>query len=73
MNSIIVPTMNRAGSLKLAIQSFCQQNFPIDRYEILVIDNGSTDNTKDVTESAIAAYPSHQIKYIGSSGLTMRG
>jgi glycosyltransferase involved in cell wall biosynthesis len=64
MISIIIPTMNRASSLKLAIQSFCQQDFPIDQYEILVVDNGSTDNTKEITETAIATYPSHQIHYI---------
>ncbi len=56
--------MNRASVLKLAIDSFCQQNFPVDRYEIIVVDNGSTDNTKDVTDAAILAYPAHQIHYI---------
>jgi glucosyl-dolichyl phosphate glucuronosyltransferase len=64
MNSIIIPTMNRASVLKLAIDSFCQQNFPVDRYEIIVVDNGSTDNTKNVTDAAISAYPAHQIHYI---------
>lgn len=56
--------MNRAASLELAIKSFCQQNCPVDWYEILVVDNGSFDNTKDITESAISAYPLHQIRYL---------
>lgn len=64
MISIVIPTMNRATSLKLAIQSFCQQNFLVSQYEILVVDNGSTDSTKDVTEEAIAAFPFHKIRYI---------
>lgn len=56
--------MNRANLLELAIQSFCQQSFPADRYEILVIDNGSTDGTKRVAQVAIATYSSHQIRYV---------
>jgi len=64
MISIIIPTLNRAQTLELAIKSFCLQNLSPDRFEILVVDNGSTDNTKNVTEAAIAEYPSHQIRYI---------
>jgi glucosyl-dolichyl phosphate glucuronosyltransferase len=64
MISIIIPTLNRANSLKLAIDSICQQNFSPDQFENLVVDNGSTDNTKQVTEAAIAAYPFHKIHYI---------
>jgi glucosyl-dolichyl phosphate glucuronosyltransferase len=63
MISIIIPTMNRSRLFKLAIQSFCQQNFPVNQYEILVIDNGSTDNTKDIAGSAINEFPSHQVRY----------
>lgn len=62
--SIIIPTLNRASLLELAIKSFCLQNLSPDNFEILVVDNGSTDNTKDITETAINAFPSHQIRYI---------
>ena len=64
MLSVIVPTFNRASSLKLAIKSFCSQNFLPKQFEIIVVDNGSTDNTKQVTEAAVTTYPSHQIRYI---------
>jgi glucosyl-dolichyl phosphate glucuronosyltransferase len=63
MFSIIIPTLNRANSLELAIKSFCLQKFSPDQFEILVVDNGSTDATKQVTEAAIAANSSHQIRY----------
>jgi len=62
--SIIIPTLNRANLLRPAIQSFCHQNFPSDQFEILVVDNGSTDNTRGITESAINAFLSHKIRYI---------
>ncbi|MEI2581606.1 glycosyltransferase family 2 protein [Scytonema sp. PRP1] len=64
MISIIIPTLNRAITLELAVKSFCFQNFSPDQFEILIVDNGSTDNTKNVTKAAIAEYPSHQIRYL---------
>ncbi len=65
--SIIIPTLNRASLLFLAIESFVIQNFPAEQFEILVVDNGSTDSTKDVVEAAIASHPAHQIRYICES------
>jgi len=62
--SIIIPTLNRAPVLAIAIKAFVAQNFPSDKFEILVVDNDSTDNTKQIVATAIAHYPSHQIQYI---------
>jgi glucosyl-dolichyl phosphate glucuronosyltransferase len=62
--SIIVPTLNRADSLKLALKSFCLQKLLPNEFEILVIDNGSVDNTKEVCFSVINLFPAHQIRYI---------
>ena len=49
--SIIIPTRNRADLLQLALLSLQAQTLPADQFEVLVIDNGSTDNTKQVVES----------------------
>lgn len=62
--SIIIPTLNNAKYLKNALISVQNQTFPKDGYEIIVVDNGSTDNTRQVTEQIITAYPTHQIRYI---------
>ncbi len=62
--SIITPTLNRADFLKLAIQSFVRQDFPPERFEIIVVDNGSTDSTKQIVEDAMTAHKSHTIRYI---------
>jgi glucosyl-dolichyl phosphate glucuronosyltransferase len=43
--SVIVPTLNRCEILKNAIASAQKQTWPADRYEIVVVDNGSTDGT----------------------------
>jgi glucosyl-dolichyl phosphate glucuronosyltransferase len=62
--TIVIPTFNRDLFLNRAIFSLIGQNFAPEQFEILVVDNGSTDSTKDVAESSIATYPSHQILYI---------
>jgi len=43
--SIIVPTLNRAALLGKALNSFCLQNFSAKQFEIVVVDNGSTDDS----------------------------
>ncbi|MBU1076417.1 MAG: glycosyltransferase family 2 protein [Spirochaetes bacterium] len=44
--SVIIPTYNRARFVSLAIQSVLEQTF--EDLELIVIDDGSTDETKDV-------------------------
>jgi glycosyltransferase involved in cell wall biosynthesis len=51
MLSVIIPTRNRADLLQLALLSLQRQAFPDNQFEILVIDNGSTDNTQQVVKS----------------------
>jgi len=48
--SAIICTHNRCLNLKGAILSLQKQNFPFSDYEIIVVDNRSTDNTKAVVE-----------------------
>ena len=56
--SIIIPTYNRATLIAKAIDSVIAQTF-LD-WELLIIDDGSTDNTSEVVE----AYKDSRIKYI---------
>lgn len=46
--SIIIPSYNRAGMLGKTIESFIMQDYPRDRLEIIIADNNSTDDTKEV-------------------------
>ena len=49
--SVIVPTFNRAGEIKELLDSLSAQTIPHNEFEIIIVDDGSTDNTKEVIES----------------------
>ena len=55
--SVIIPTFNRANMLSITLDSFIKQNYPKDCYEIIVVNNNSTDNTQDIIDEYVNKYP----------------
>lgn len=51
--SIIIPTYNRAEMIGFTIESCINQSYPKDKFEIIIADNNSNDNTKSVVEEWI--------------------
>ena len=49
--SVIIPTRNRGKELSIALGSLAKQTLSPDEFEVIVVDNGSTDNTRDVVRS----------------------
>jgi glucosyl-dolichyl phosphate glucuronosyltransferase len=62
--SVIVPTLNRSALLRETVSSIILQTFTVDQFEVVVVDNGSTDNTRKIVESLIENHPRHQIRYV---------
>jgi glycosyltransferase involved in cell wall biosynthesis len=50
--SIIIPAWNEEGHIATAISALKKQNFPREDFEIIVVDNNSSDNTRDVAQAA---------------------
>lgn len=48
--SVVVPVYNGAMTIATCLESLLAQTYPADRYEIIVIENGSTDETTAVVE-----------------------
>jgi len=66
MVSVIIPTYNRAKMLGATIESFLNQSYPKDRYEMLIADNNSSDDTKAVVNDWQAISPV-TIRYVFES------
>jgi glycosyltransferase involved in cell wall biosynthesis len=62
--SVIIPTYNSAGRITEALTSLARQE-GIDpaRYEIIVIDDGSEDSTRDEVSGFIKQHPDRMIVY----------
>jgi len=46
--TVIIPTRNRAALLYNTLESLTSQTYPADSFEVIVVDNGSTDSTAEV-------------------------
>jgi glycosyltransferase involved in cell wall biosynthesis len=46
--SVVIPARNEEGFVSAALSSVAQQDYPVDRLEAIVVDNGSTDQTSCV-------------------------
>lgn len=58
--SVIIPTFNRAHHLENALQSVIAQSF--DNWELIIVDDGSSDNTPEILNSYIEKFPN--IRYL---------
>jgi len=58
MISVIIPTYNRAHLIERSIKSVLNQTYK--DFELLIIDDGSTDNTEEV----VARFDDERIRYI---------
>ncbi|HXX53268.1 MAG TPA: glycosyltransferase [Thermodesulfovibrionales bacterium] len=61
--SVIVCTYNRSGLLKGALGTLVTQRFPKTEYEIIVIDNNSTDETEHIVTRIMENSPV-EIRYM---------
>ncbi|SDW62275.1 Methyltransferase domain-containing protein [Thiocapsa roseopersicina] len=48
--SAVICTYNRAPLLRQALGALCAQTIGLDRFEVIVVDDGSTDDTREVAE-----------------------
>ncbi len=55
--SVIISTHNRGEGLRRTLQSIVAQEAPGLRFEVLVVDNNSTDDTGSIIRSFAAAHP----------------
>lgn len=45
--SVVIPVFNDLKAIKLTLKALRNQTYPSDRFEIIIIDNGSSDGTRE--------------------------
>ena len=67
--SVVIPTRNRAALLGKCLTSLCEQTLDPARFEVCVVNNGSTDMTAQVIDLVKAHFPKHKISLVDEPSL----
>ena len=74
--SIVIPCFNEEGTIKLILEK-TKNPFKENNIELIIVNNGSTDNTKNILEELIINYPQASYinleKNIGYGGGILKG
>ncbi|MEM7530775.1 MAG: glycosyltransferase [Chloroflexota bacterium] len=60
--SVVICTYNRADLLTDVLQTICNQTLDSTDYEVLIVDNNSTDETARISDDFVSAYPN--VRYV---------
>jgi glycosyltransferase involved in cell wall biosynthesis len=55
--SIVVPSYNRRDGLGRLLDALARQTYPLDGFEVVVVDDGSTDGTAEYLAALRPAFP----------------
>ncbi|HEY3612592.1 MAG TPA: glycosyltransferase, partial [Gaiellales bacterium] len=66
--SVVIPTHDRAGLLRDALESIARQSVAHDRFEVVVVDDGSTDDTGEICAELSGRLPLRYLK-IANAGI----
>ncbi|XZF12460.1 glycosyltransferase [Chitinophagaceae bacterium MMS25-I14] len=61
--SAVICSYNRARFILKAVESIFEQDFDKNQYEVIVVDNNSTDNTATLLEEYKTAHPGYNFSY----------
>ena len=67
MLSIIICTYNREKYIRPLLESIANNDYPNTDYEIVLVDNNCTDNTRGVCEEFSASHPEVALRYVVES------
>lgn len=53
--SLVMPSYNEAAHIEVCLRSLLDQDYPVDRMEVLVADGGSADSTREIVKRIAAS------------------
>ena len=71
--SVVIPVRNDARRLAVCLASLVQQDYPADRFEVIVVDNGSGDDSRQVAEQAgakVLSFPGLRVGALRNRGVS---
>ena len=68
--SVIIPTFNRSHFITVTVESLLNQSFIPEDFEIIIVNNNSTDNTQQILNDLYNKYPSRiKLLFEGNQGV----
>lgn len=71
--SILIPARNEADHIIRCLKHITAQQFPASHYEIIVIDDDSTDQTAECVNQYIQTHPQYAIRLVKTDGTLTTG
>jgi len=65
--SVVIPVYNEAVELEKVLNALENQTFSQEKFEVIVVDNGSTDNTEELVNRHMGVKYILQVEYLNSS------
>lgn len=66
--SVVICTYNRAGLLPVCLDALVSQTLDKDAYEVVIVNNNSTDNTVEIAEKYCHSQPNFRLVFEGRQG-----
>ncbi|MUL39987.1 glycosyltransferase family 2 protein [Streptomonospora sp. PA3] len=66
--SVVVPAYNTSRGILRGLDSLRRQTMPRERFEVIYVDDGSTDGTGELLDSELAGEPNFSVVHIENSG-----
>ncbi len=64
--TVIVPVYNSSSTLEMCIVSILESKYPADKIELLLVNNGSKDNSFEIFQKYQASNPGANIKWMNA-------
>jgi succinoglycan biosynthesis protein ExoA len=66
--TIILPIRNEANFIQRGLQAVLEQNYPLDRMEVLIADGKSTDDTREIILRFAKSHPELKVRILDNPG-----
>jgi cellulose synthase/poly-beta-1,6-N-acetylglucosamine synthase-like glycosyltransferase len=70
--SVVIPVRNEEENIESLLDDLVGQNYPFELYEVIVVDDGSTDGTKDIVERYRCRMPDASTSLSTGAGCRIR-